>query len=75
MFAFTRRPGPPSAMTEAPTFHVATLARHDARPGARIDLSHLIDTSYAYHSPRELRWHIAERFGLPVGAVDLREGA
>jgi hypothetical protein len=32
--------------------------------GERTDLSHLIDRSYAYRSPRELRWHLAERFGL-----------
>jgi hypothetical protein len=31
---------------------------------AKTDLSHLIDRSYAYRSPRELRWHLAERFGL-----------
>ncbi|CAH1661894.1 conserved hypothetical protein [Hyphomicrobiales bacterium] len=32
--------------------------------GRRQDLSHLIDRSYRYRSPRELRWHLADRFGL-----------
>jgi hypothetical protein len=27
------------------------------------DISHLIDRSYDYASTRELRWHLAERFG------------
>ena len=30
----------------------------------RTDLSDLVDRSYPYGSPRELRWHLAERFGL-----------
>ena len=75
MFEFTRRPGAPSALTEAPPFHVSTLARRAASRGEAIDLSHLIDTSYACHSPRELRWHLAERFGLSIGTVELHEHA
>jgi hypothetical protein len=73
MFEFTRRPGAHSAMTESPTFHVSSLARRGAVQGDAIDLSHLIDTSYAYHSPRELHWHLAERFGVPLGSIELRE--
>ena len=75
MFEFTRRPGAASVLTEAPTFQVSSLARRAATQGEAIDLSNLIDTSYAYHSPRELRWHLAERFGLSVGAIELREHA
>lgn len=75
MFEFTRRPGAPSVLTESSTFHVSSLARRAAAQGDAIDLSHLIDTSYAYHSPRELRWHLAERFGMAVGAIELHEHA
>jgi hypothetical protein len=39
------------------------------------DLSHLIDTSYNYHSARELRWHLADRFGMAPEAIALREHA
>ncbi|MDJ1157941.1 hypothetical protein QNA08_06800 [Chelatococcus sp. SYSU_G07232] len=42
------------------------------RPGELIDVSHLIDRSYDYHSVRELHWHLAERFGLPVQHVAVR---
>jgi hypothetical protein len=75
MFEFTRRPGAQSNVTDTSTFHVASLARRLASQREAIDLSHLIDGSYAYHSSRELRWHLAERFGLSVGAVELREHA
>lgn len=34
------------------------------KSGQRTDLSHLIDRSYRYGSSRELRWHLADRFGL-----------
>jgi len=39
--------------------------------GGLREVSHLVDRSYAYHSPRELKWHLAERFGLPVRSVRL----
>jgi hypothetical protein len=42
---------------------------------AQADLSHLIDPSYEYHSPRELRWHLADRLGITPGAVRLKEAA
>ena len=35
------------------------------------DLTHLVDRAYDYASARELRWHLAERFALPVTAVSL----
>jgi hypothetical protein len=50
-----------------------TVARLYAADGvAKRDLSHLIDRSYAYRSLRELRWHLAERFQLPVTGVEVR---
>jgi hypothetical protein len=39
------------------------------------DLSHLIDASYEYHSPRELRWHLADRLGVTPAVVGLQEAA
>ncbi len=42
------------------------------RPGDENDVTHLFDRTYDYASPRELRWHLAERFKLPVDRVTLR---
>ncbi|MCJ2033903.1 AsnC family transcriptional regulator [Methylobacterium sp. J-068] len=85
LFEYTRRRGARSPITDAATFKVGRLKRtmsqeaksHEAmgREIDTIDLSHLIDTSYNYHSPRELRWHLAERFGMAPEAVALREHA
>lgn len=74
-FEFSRRTGRPSPITGDATFRVDRLSRIHARGGRAIDLSHLIDDSYEYHSPRELRWHLAERLGLAPAAVALREAA
>jgi len=41
------------------------------RSGDAHDVSHLVDRTYDYASKRELRWHLAERFAMPVGAVTL----
>jgi len=72
LFEFTRRDGAPSVFNDGTTFHVAQISRFGdgKRP---IDVSHLIDESYGYHSSRELRWHLAERFGLTPNAVAVRE--
>ncbi|MER2269325.1 AsnC family transcriptional regulator [Methylobacterium oxalidis] len=72
-FEFTRRRSARSPVTDVATFRVARLnqASIAGRPGT--DCSHVIDRSYNYHSPRELRWHLAERFGLPPADVSLRE--
>lgn len=82
LFEYTRRRGVRSPVTDAATFKVGRLKQtlsHDAQvqnaKSDDIDLSHLIDTSYNYHSPRELRWHLAERFGMAPEAVALREHA
>lgn len=75
LFEYTRRRGADSPVTNAATFRVGQLSRV-AKSGTRADdLSHLIDASYDYHSPRELRWHLADRFGLAPTAVALRESA
>jgi len=72
-FEFRRHAGAPSPVTDAATFRVDRLIETAARGPA--DLSHLIDPSYEYHSPRELRWHLAERLGLSPRAVRLSEAA
>jgi|LFEF01.1.fsa_nt_gb hypothetical protein len=51
------------------TFRVERLVAH--RIGSDQDVSHLIDRSYDYQSQRELQWHLAERFQLPVNTVRL----
>lgn len=73
MFEFSRCPGAESAVTHTPTFHVRELASRPRQGGGAVDLSHMIDRSYAYHSARELRWHLAERFGTTPAAVTLQE--
>jgi len=54
---------------------VDRLKKTATRGSQAMDLSHLIDTSYNYHSARELRWHLADRFGMAPEAVALREHA
>jgi hypothetical protein len=73
LFEYTRRRGVRSPVTDAATFKVTRLKQASAQADKPVDLSHLIDRSYNYHSPRELRWHIAERFGLPPATVALQE--
>ena len=72
LFEFTRRSGAPTVFNDGVTFHVDQISRFGAGEGP-IDVSHLIDRSYGYHSSRELRWHLAERFGVAPNAVALRE--
>jgi hypothetical protein len=49
-----------------------TLDRVWARDAERSrDISHLLDKTYMYHSARELRWHLADRFGLSAKAIEL----
>lgn len=73
LFEYTRRRGVRSPVTDAATFKVGHLKQTMAHEAETVDLSHLIDTSYNYHSPRELRWHLAERFGMAPEAIALRE--
>lgn len=74
-FEYTRHAGARSPVTDAATFRVAALRAGRARGHTGADLSHLIDRSYDYHSPRELRWHLAERLGLAPAAVAVSETA
>ncbi|MEH3117957.1 MAG: AsnC family transcriptional regulator [Methylorubrum populi] len=73
-FEFRRHQSAVSPVTDAATFRVDSLVDTQGR-NARADLSHLIDPSYEYHSPRELRWHLADRLGLAPAAVRLKEAA
>ena len=68
---FTFKPGHSarSRHAEGLTFTIQRLWTGEA--GSDNDLSHLMDRSYRYQSERELRWHLAERFGLPVASVEL----
>ncbi|WP_375410281.1 AsnC family transcriptional regulator [uncultured Methylobacterium sp.] len=80
MFEYTRRRGVRSPVTDAATFNVARLRKAgfgnlNNKNNQTVDLTDMIDQSYNYHSPRELRWHLAERFGLAPSAVALRESA
>ncbi len=75
LFEYSRRTGRRSPVTDATTFRVGRLSRVQAQGGRGIDFSHLIDSSYDYHSARELRWHLADRFGLAPDTVALRETA
>ena len=68
---YTRRRSALSPVTGDATFRVRRLSTE--RNQGRTDLSHLIDLSYNYQSPRELRWHLADRLGLAPTVVSLRE--
>ena len=75
-FEYTRRRhGGRSPVTDAATFRVARLRRGAFGGSPASDISHLIDRTYDYHSPRELRWHLAQRLGLSPAAVSLSESA
>jgi hypothetical protein len=56
-----------------PRFRVGRLI-DTADPKGR-DVSHLIDRTYDYASPRELRWHLAERFGITPDRLVLERAA
>ncbi|WP_415926905.1 hypothetical protein [Methylobacterium sp. 4-46] len=56
-------------MIEVETFQVQQIWRQQAQE--RLDVSHLIDRTYRYHSVRELRWHLADRFSGPVHSLSL----
>ncbi|HEX2553675.1 MAG TPA: hypothetical protein VHL98_08240 [Microvirga sp.] len=68
-FAFTRR-NVSGRRAEQARFRVERLTR--GQTGTEVDVSHLIDRTYAYHSARELHWHLADRFGLDVQEMTLQ---
>lgn len=55
--------------TEGPRFRIGMLETRDG--AGRRDVTHLFDRTYDYSSPRELRWHLASRFGLRPDDVKL----
>lgn len=60
----------PKRVRETPEGARFRIGRIKADDGAKArDITHLLDRTYDYASPRELRWHLASRFGLPVDAV------
>jgi hypothetical protein len=70
-FTFTpklRRSRPGS---EERTFTIHRLWKEEAERATEI--THLFDRSYGYHSPRELAWHLADRFAVPASAVKLEK--
>lgn len=70
---YTRRKGARSPVTGDATFRVRHLTTGCS--GSRTDLSHLIDLTYNYQSPRELRWHLADRLGVAPAGVSLSEAS
>ncbi|GJE57161.1 MULTISPECIES: AsnC family transcriptional regulator [Methylobacterium] len=72
-FEYTPRRSGRSPVTDATTFRVERLSRGAFDSAVPADITHLIDRSYRYHSPRELRWHLAERLGITPAAVRLNE--
>jgi len=58
------RPG-----SEERTFTIHRLWKDEAERATEI--THLFDRTYRYRSPRELAWHLADRFALPPRAVEL----
>lgn len=70
---FEYKPAAVRETAEGPRFRIGRLAqirRHEVR-----DMSDLVDTSYDYASPRELRWHLAERFRVPAKSITLVSAA
>lgn len=66
---FTYSPARVRRTRDGARFRIGRLTA--MKSGIVDDLSHLVDRTYDYASPRELRWHLAERFGLAVEAVTL----
>lgn len=56
-------------LNDTETFQVERIWKQ--RADERLDVSHLIDRTYRYHSVRELRWHLADRFSSPVRSLSL----
>ncbi len=69
-FTVTTRRGGQRRGSEGTTFTIDKLWA--ARDGAPSDVSHLVDRTYRYRSVRELQWHLADRFELPVQSVALQ---
>lgn len=68
-FKFSGRHPARQRRAETTTFTIDRLWTDEN--GSEREISHLLDRSYRYQSMRELKWHLAERFGLPVGGIAL----
>ena len=69
-FSFVPRVSHRARREEMPTFTIARLWK-DAS-ASTVEISNAFDRNYHYQSEQELRWHLAERFELPVQAVTLQ---
>ena len=54
---------------EERTFTIHRLWKEEAERATEI--THLFDRTYGYHSPRELAWHLADRYAVPPQSVEL----
>jgi hypothetical protein len=78
-FSFVPRVSHRVLREEAPTFTIARLWKgrpakatpDEDAPVTSTEISSAFDRSYHYQSEQELRWHLAERFGVPVETVAL----
>src|SRR5438477_5442966 len=69
-FQLSMRRARKSRRHDTRTFTIDRLLRRDGEQAT--DVSHLLDRTYHYHSLRELAWHLADRFSLPVEQVEVR---
>ncbi|WP_407518628.1 hypothetical protein [Methylobacterium oryzisoli] len=68
-FDFISNTDSKASISDIPTFQVQQIWQQ--LDDERVDVSHLIDRTYGYHSERELRWHLADRFSRPVRSLSL----
>ncbi|TGE02585.1 hypothetical protein [Methylobacterium nonmethylotrophicum] len=68
-FTFRSHSTFPDAAIEPATFQVQQIWQQV--DDQQREVSHLIDRTYRYHSVRELRWHLADRFARPIRSLAL----
>ena len=69
---FTFKPWPrKSGREDVQTFTIKRIWQDGSDREGGTDVSHLLDRTYRYRSLRELRWHLADRFGAPVDKIEL----
>ena len=69
-FKLSLRRARKSKRHETRTFTIDRLWRRDGERD--IEVSALLDRTYRYHSLRELAWHLAERFAVPVRDIEVK---
>ncbi len=72
-FTFQPQTAANDRASEGPAFTLNRLWRR--QQGRETEITHLMDRSYPYQSVRELQWYLAEKFGLPVAALDVEAAA